>query len=70
LDSRNSRHQREAAAVEKLGPQLGCPRGSYWWPCVSASLQSSSWWSTSRPPRPSASPSRRRYCCGRIRLLS
>ena len=33
----------------------------------SSSLPSSSWSSTSRPRRPSASRSRRRCCCGRIR---
>src|SRR5262249_41237155 len=36
-------------------------------PPPSSSLRSSNWSSTSRPPRPLASRSHRRCCCGRIR---
>jgi ABC-type uncharacterized transport system substrate-binding protein len=36
-------------------------------PCRSSSRPRSSWWSTSGPPRRSASPCRPRCCCGRTR---
>jgi len=37
---------------------------------LSNSQPSSSWWSTSRQPRRSAWPSRRRCCCGPIKWSS